>query len=86
MQWLFNEVSVSVPLDSSGLTGYTFADSLLEDQIGQTGNIFITPDRINIKQKKPDELVLTELRTFIDEMRNSGQDVTRAEVDYYSKL
>ena len=85
MQWLFKEVAVR-SFDSSGLTGYTFADSLPEDQIGQTGNIFITPDRINIKQKKPDELVLTELRTFIDEMRNSGQDVTRAEVDYYSKL
>lgn len=85
LQWLFKNVTKR-SFDSAGLRTFSISDSLYEDQLGSSGNIFITPERINIKQKKPDELVLTELRTFIDEMKNSGQDVTRAEVDYYSKL
>jgi lipopolysaccharide export system permease protein len=85
LQWLFKNVTIR-SFDSTGLRAFSISDSLYEDQLGSSGNIFITPERINIKQKKPDELVLTELRTFIDEMKNSGQDVTRAEVDYYSKL
>jgi len=84
-RWLFRRIT-SRSFDSSGLVSFSFSDSLYEDKLTANSNISLTPERINIKQKKPDELVITELRAFIDEMKYKGQDVTRAEVDYYSKL
>lgn len=84
-QWNLSDVAIR-DFDSLGLSGFRFQDTL---QIGAASlpvNLKLTPDMVNIKQKSPDELVLTELKNLIDEMKLSGQDVTRAEVDYYSKI
>ncbi len=52
--------------------------------ISEIKRINIDPDLILKKQLKPEELNLTEFREFIDNLRGSGQDIARAEVDYYS--
>ncbi|MCE1166130.1 MAG: LptF/LptG family permease, partial [Bacteroidetes bacterium] len=36
------------------------------------------------KQLKPEELVLSEFKEFIDNLEASGQDVSKEKVDYYS--
>ncbi len=82
--WVFTNVTVR-KFDSLGLSSYSYFSELDEKNILPESNINLTPQKISIKQKSPDELVISELRAFIDEMRFSGQNVTRAEVDYYSK-
>jgi lipopolysaccharide export system permease protein len=46
--------------------------------------INIDPDLILKKQLKPEELNLSEFSEFIDNLSKSGQDIAKAEVDYYS--
>ncbi|MBX7042610.1 MAG: LptF/LptG family permease [Ignavibacteria bacterium] len=83
--WILTDVTER-SFDSAGLNSF-----ISKKELGNSANpewvpVRITPDRINIKQKNPDELILSDLRDLITEMRNSGQDVSRAEVDYYSKI
>jgi lipopolysaccharide export system permease protein len=47
-------------------------------------NINLSPDILEKKQLKPEELVLSEFKEFIDNLEASGQDVSRQKVDYYS--
>lgn len=42
------------------------------------------PDDILIKQKRIEEMTLTELRKVIESQKKSGLDVTRLEIDYHS--
>ena len=82
--WIFSNVTTR-KFDSAGLTSYAFNSELEEGSIIPDKRISLTPEKISIKQKSPDELVVSELRSYIDEMKFSGQNVTKAEVDYYSK-
>jgi lipopolysaccharide export system permease protein len=56
------------------------------NEISGVGRINITPDQIIKRQLKPDELMLSDLDDFISSLKESGQDATRVEVDYYSKI
>ncbi|OGU19364.1 MAG: hypothetical protein A2059_00765 [Ignavibacteria bacterium GWA2_55_25] len=46
----------------------------------------ITPGDIEKKQQKPDEMDYTELKEFIENQQRSGQDVSRWQVDFHSKI
>lgn len=48
--------------------------------------INITPDLIYKRQLRPEELNLQEFRAFIDNLKISGLDTTKNEVDYYSTI
>jgi lipopolysaccharide export system permease protein len=50
------------------------------------GMLRITPAEIEKKQRKPDELDYTELKAFIENQQQSGQDVSRWLVDFHSKI
>lgn len=50
------------------------------------GRLSLTPAEIEEKQRKPDEMNYTELRSFIDAQEQAGQDVSRWLVDYHSKV
>ncbi len=50
------------------------------------GKLSITPDDMEKKQRKPDEMDYPELRQFIDNQRAAGQDVSRWMVDFHSRI
>lgn len=45
-----------------------------------------TPDELRKKQEKPDEMDYYTLREFIGHQQRAGQDVSRWQVDFYSKI
>lgn len=53
-------------------------------QLDDLKKINIDPQQIINKQLKPEELVLSDFREFIDRLEASGQEVAKEEVDYYS--
>ncbi|MBL7129309.1 MAG: LptF/LptG family permease [Ignavibacteria bacterium] len=53
-------------------------------EIEEIQKINLDPDLIIKKQLKPEELVLSDFKEFITNLEDSGQDVARAKVDYYS--
>ncbi|MEO8446339.1 MAG: LptF/LptG family permease [bacterium] len=61
-------------------------DTIYISQIPEIKKIYLTPANIIKKQLKPDELMLTDLKEFIESMEESAQDVSRSKVDYYSKI
>jgi lipopolysaccharide export system permease protein len=50
------------------------------------GKISITPDLIIKNQLKPEEMTLSVHREFIDNLKSSGLESSKTEVDYYSKI
>lgn len=50
------------------------------------GRLSLTPDEIEEKQRKPDEMDYNELGVFIQSQRRAGQEVSRWLVDYHSKI
>ena len=50
------------------------------------GRLSITPDEMEKKQRKPEEMDYPELREFIESQQNAGQDVARWMVEYNSKI
>ena len=50
------------------------------------GRLALTPEDIEKKQRKPDEMPLEELGEFIDNQQRAGQDVSRWLVDYHAKI
>lgn len=63
-----------------------FTKSIYAKEIKEIGNLLLTPDLILKQQIKPDELTIPEFREFIDNLKSSGLDTAKAEVDYYSKI
>ena len=47
-------------------------------------SITLTPELIIKRQIKPAEMNLSDFREYIDNIKESGLDVTKSEVDYYS--
>lgn len=72
--------------DTTSFEKYNFIDSGYASEIPGIGKIYLSPSQIIKKQLKPDELLLTDLEDFIDSMEESGQNVSKAKVDYYSKI
>lgn len=50
------------------------------------GRLTITPEQIEKKQRRPDEMNYSELKEFIESQRLAGQDVSRWLVDFYGKI
>ncbi len=50
------------------------------------GRLNFTPDDIKKKHQKPDEMNYYELKEFIQNQKRSGHDVSRWQVDFYSKV
>lgn len=50
------------------------------------GRLALTPEDIEKKQRKPDEMPLEELGEFIDNQQRAGQDISRWLVDYHAKI
>lgn len=72
--------------DTSSAENFSYTDSAYVSDIPEIKKIYISPSQILKKQLKPDELLLTDLKEFITSMEESGQDVSRSKVDYYSKI
>ena len=72
--------------DSTSFESFSYIDSGYASEIAGIEKIYLSPSQIIRKQLKPDELLLTDLKDFIDSMEESGQNVSRAKVDYYSKI
>lgn len=60
-----------------------FTDKYIS-QIDELKKINIDPHQILNKQLKPEELVLSDFKDFIDKLEISGQEVSKEKVDYYS--
>ncbi|MBS1552896.1 MAG: LptF/LptG family permease [Bacteroidetes bacterium] len=65
---------------------YKYFDSAFAGEITEIGKIYISPSQLIKNQLKPDEILLSDLKEFIDSMEDSGQNVSKAKVDYYSKI
>ncbi len=50
------------------------------------GRLSITPDEMAKKQRKPDEMDYPELREFIANQKQAGQDIARWMVEYHAKV
>jgi lipopolysaccharide export system permease protein len=90
MKWDYEKkdwhISVAYERDFSGIENeslHIINDVNLSTLKG-LDNINISPDILEKKQLKPEELVLSEFKEFIDNLEASGQDVSREKVDYYS--
>ncbi len=50
------------------------------------GALSFSPDDIRKKMEKPEEMMYTDLKQFIDNQQRSGHEVSRWLVDYYGKI
>jgi lipopolysaccharide export system permease protein len=50
------------------------------------GTLHFNPEDLRKKQRKPDEMSYYDMKEFIENQRRAGQDVSRWEVDFYSKI
>lgn len=93
MQW----VNPQNPLQSNAESGWVLiagtmrelkdGGQKLEDfQRMQIGRMSLSPNEIEKKQRRPDEMDYTELREFIDAQQAAGQEVSRWLVNYYDKI
>jgi lipopolysaccharide export system permease protein len=62
-----------------------------KDSIKEFSNLEIdylnfTPDEVIEKQKKPDEMTLSELETYAEEQLKTGNDPTRINIEYHSRI
>ncbi|MDQ3019160.1 MAG: LptF/LptG family permease [Bacteroidota bacterium] len=72
--------------DSTSLEKFLLIDTVYASKIPEIKKIYLSPSHIIKKQLKPDELLLSDLNEFINTMEESGQNVSKAKVDYYSKI
>lgn len=85
--WDLNRVHVRhFPADSIETIQYAFIENINIDEIKEISGITTSPDLIRKKQLKPDEMNLTEHKEFIDNLKFTGLDAARTEVDYYSRI
>lgn len=94
MRWFSgNESEAGTPQD----TGWTLVHGSSREMFNETqrleffsekaiGKLSLTPDDIEKKQRKPDEMDLGELRGFINNQARAGQEVNRWLVDYHAKI
>ncbi len=50
------------------------------------GTLHFNPDDLRKKQRKPDEMSYYDMQEFIENQKRAGQDVSRWQVDFYSKI
>lgn len=61
-----------------------FEKSKYISEIDQIKKINIDPSLIEKNQLKPEELILSDFKDFIDNLEKSGQETAKSKVDYYS--
>lgn len=83
--WKFTDLH-SRKFFSGGKEIIDFRKTAYAKEIEEVGSLVLTPDLIIKQQIKPDELTIPEFREFIDNLKSSGLDTSKAEVDYYSKI
>lgn len=83
--WTLNYVTKR-EFDTTAFEKLTILPSARIDQIEELKGLILTPAIIKQKQLKPDEMLLTDLRDFIDQQKLTGLDTARNEVDYNSKI
>lgn len=72
--------------DSSSADKISFFDTLYVSAVPEIRKIYLSPVQILNKQLKPDELLLSDQEDLIRSLEESGQNVSKAKVDYYSKI
>ena len=61
-----------------------YLSNIYSKKIDEINNLTLTPEIIMKKQVKPEEMNLTEFKQFITQIKESGLDTAKNEVDYYS--
>lgn len=61
-------------------------DSLVNFNTMNIGYLNFTPEDVIEKQKKPDEMTLSELKKYSAEQLHAGNDPTRIEIEYHSRI
>jgi lipopolysaccharide export system permease protein len=62
----------------------SYFSNIHSKNIKEISNLTLTPEIIMKKQVKPEEMNLTEFKKFINQIKESGLDTAKNEVDYYS--
>ncbi|HMQ67856.1 MAG TPA: LptF/LptG family permease [Ignavibacteria bacterium] len=83
--WMLLSVSQR-NFDSAAVESYKFYDTLYTTDIPGIDKIYLSPVQITNKQLKPEELLLEEQKALIESLEESGQNVSKEKVDYYSKI
>ncbi|MBL8008220.1 MAG: LptF/LptG family permease [Ignavibacteria bacterium] len=72
--------------DSTLSVKYAYFDTAYISYLPEINRIYVSPSQLRKKQLKPDELLISDLKEYIDSMEESGLNVSKAKVDYYSKI
>ncbi|MGH2575368.1 MAG: LptF/LptG family permease [Ignavibacteria bacterium] len=80
---IINGIERTLNAESENLTNYS---QIYADEVKGINKINLKPTDITKKQLKPDELNYGELKEFINSQVKGGQNVARAQVDFYSKI
>jgi len=72
--------------DTASAETISYIDSVNVSALTEIKKVYLTPTQIISKQLKPDELKLSDLNDFINSMEESGQNVSKTKIDYYSKI
>ncbi|MCB0723385.1 MAG: LptF/LptG family permease [Ignavibacteriae bacterium] len=83
--WKLSNVYERVFGDSNKID-YKQYSVIYTGDIKDLGKISLTPDLIIKNQLMPEEMTLSDHREFIDNLKASGLESAKTEVDYYSKI
>ncbi len=93
MKW----INPTLAANAATIPGWTLINGAMREFQGNTqhlsffdslpvGKLSLTPADIEKKQRKPDEMDYGELKEFIQNQEQAGQDVSRWLVDFHSKI
>jgi len=83
--WKLTMVSERKFIDSNKIEYETYPIAYVSE-IPELRKLSLTPDLILKNQLKPEEMTLSEHSEFIDNLKASGLESAKTEVDYYSKI
>lgn len=84
-EWRLTMVAERKFLDSNKITYETY-QTAYASEIPELKKLSLTPDLILKNQLMPEEMTLSEHSEFIDNLKASGLESAKTEVDYYSKI
>ncbi len=83
--WLLLGVTKRI-FDSIQTEKFEYLDTLQTSDLQDIKKIYLSPVQITNKLLKPDELLLEDQKALIESLEESGQNVSKIKVDYYSKI
>lgn len=83
--WMLLGVTKRI-FDSTSSENFEYFDTLYTTNLPGIKKIYLSPVQITNKQLKPDELLLEDQKALIESLEESGQNVSKVKVDYYSKI